>query len=307
MALRRICLLLTSLLAAPLPATDEASLAQAWHELVSKHVDRRGAVSYLGFAAQRQRLTAFLAAHGQLAIESWSETAKKAVYINLYNAFMIEAILRYAQENELSLTSEKFLRLAINRLRVSGGNIWNGDYRVKLAGQQVNLDDIEHNLLRGKARGKLAPLRIKTLDPRIHMAVNCAARSCPKLRAQAYRAANVEQMLEENMRTFVNAGKQLSWDAKRGKLVLNKIILWYYEDFDTHGHKVLGKGGAGDYLRSYLSATDKKTPATSQLAAQLSANLNRRVKFALRFSRAIDFFYRWQINDVRNYAASQLD
>ena len=293
-----VALLLCSLLTTSGQAADEASLAQAWQALLSKHVDQRGAVSYRGFAQQRQQLTAFLAAHSKLAIGKLSETAKKAIYINLYNAFMIECILRYAQDNKLALTSEKFLQIKINKLRVSGGNIWSGDYRINLAGQQVNLDDIEHNLLRGKASGKLAALKVKTLDPRIHMAVNCAALSCPKLRTQAYRAANVEQMLETNMRAFVNAGKQLTWDASRGKVVLNKIILWYYEDFDTHGRKVLGKGGAGDYLRSYLHAD---TPVKQKLATHLSDHLNGRAKLALRFSRAFNFFYRWQINDERNY------
>ena len=298
--MRIACLILISLslLATAGQAADEKNLSRAWQDLLSKHVDQRGAVSYQGFARQRQQLKAFLSAHQQLAIGPLSETAKKAIYINLYNAFMIECILRYAEEKKISLSSPKFLQLKINSLRVSGGNIWNGDYRINLAGQLVNLDDIEHNLLRGKAKGKLAALKVKILDPRIHMAVNCAALSCPRLRAQAYTAANVEQMLEENMRAFVNAGKQLSWDAARGKLVLNKILLWYYEDFDTHGRKVLGKGGAGDYLRSYLAA---KTPAAKQLTKALQDSLNQRAKLALRFSRAINFFYRWQINDKRNY------
>ena len=279
-------------------AAADKNLSSAWQALVSKHVDQRGAVSYQGFARQRQQLKSFLAAHRQLAVGSLSETAKKAVYINLYNAFMIECILRYAEEKKIALTAQKFLQLEINTLRVSGGNIWNGDYRVNLAGQSVNLDDIEHNLLRGKAEGKLAALKVKVLDPRIHVAVNCAALSCPRLRPQAYTAATVEQMLEENMRAFVNAGRQLSWDAARGKVVLNKILLWYYEDFDVHGRKILGKGGAGDYLLSYLSP---KTSAAEQLTSKLRDNLNKRAKLALRFSRAIDFFYRWQINDKRNY------
>ena len=298
--MRVVCVVLACLVAcaAVVHAADEKSLSRTWQVLVSKHVDQRGAVSYQGFARQRQQLKAFLAAHRQLAVGQLSETAKKAIYINLYNAFMIDCILRYAEEKKIALTSQKFLQLEINTLRVSGGNIWKGDYRINLAGQTVNLDDIEHNLLRGKAEGKLATLRAKVLDPRIHMAVNCAALSCPRLRVQAYTAATVEQMLEENMREFVNAGKQLFWDATRGKIVLNKILLWYYEDFDTHGRKALGKNGAGDYLISYLSA---KAAVAKQLIPKLRDNLNKRSKFALRFSRAIEFFYRWQINDVRNY------
>ena len=153
--MRVACIVLACLLAfaAVAHAADEKSLSRAWQALVSKHVDQRGAVSYQGFARQRQQLKAFLAAHQQLAVGQLSETAKKAIYINLYNAFMIDCILRYAEEKKIALTSQKFLQLEINTLRVSGGNIWNGDYRINLAGQPVNLDDIEHNLLRGKGRG----------------------------------------------------------------------------------------------------------------------------------------------------------
>ena len=249
-----------------------SSLNAAWHELVSKHVDVRGAVSYRGFAQTQAQLNAFLTAHRHMQVGKLTENAKKALYINLYNAFMIACILRYAQEKSIDLNGQKFLQLQINSLRVSGGNIWNGTYRINLAGQLVNLDDIEHKLLRGKKPAKLAALQVKQLDPRIHMAVNCAARSCPRLRHQAYTEKNIEQMLDENMRTFVNGGKQLYWDTARRKIVLNKIILWYYEDFDNHGRTVLGKGGAGDYLRSYLSGKsaratrDKSSMPTSTSA-----------------------------------------
>lgn len=291
----RLAALLTILTAAQLVSAappTAASLSTTWHALVSKHVDSRGAVSYRGFAQQRAQLSAYLNAHRQLEVAQLSENAKKAIYINLYNAFMIDCVLRYAQEHKIALTAKKFLQLEINKLRVSGGNIWNGDYRINLAGQMLNLDDIEHGLLRGK--GKLAALQVKQLDPRIHMAVNCAARSCPRLRAQAYTEKNIEQLLDENMREFVNGGKQLYWDKSRAKIVLNKIILWYYEDFDIHGRTVLGKGGAGDYLLRYLSTT------AGQLNQKLKL-LNHRSKLLLRFARAFDFFYVWRINDARNY------
>ena len=274
-----------------------ADMTTVWHDLLSKHVDKRGAVSYLGFAKDRAKLASYLAKHQKLAVGKLSENTKKAVYINLYNAFMISCILRYARENKISLTDKKkFLSLEINAIRVSGGNIWNGDYKVNLAGQMVNLDDIEHGLLRGKTDGKLAQIKVKTLDPRIHMAVNCAAKSCPRLREKAYTENNVEQMLTENVREFVNAGKQLRWLEAQGKVALNKIILWYYEDFDQQ--KGSGGGGAGDYLINYMSAT---TAANTKLVRQLRANLNDRSKLALRFSRAFDFFYVWRINDTRNF------
>ena len=199
---------------------------------------------------------------------------------------MIAAILRYSKENKINISDTKaFLRLRINKLKVKGGNIWNASYKTKLAGHELNLDAIEHGLLRRQDK-KLVTIAVKKLDPRIHMAVNCAAISCPRLRKRAYFAHNVDKMLDENMREFVNAGKQLFF--KGNTLHLNKILLWYYQDFDNDKHR------AGDYLSRYL---DDGTASKA-----LSRLLNKRSKIALRFARGISFFYDWQINDRRNFS-----
>ena len=267
-------------------------LADKWQVLLDRHVGLQGQVSYQGFRKDRQQLLDYLNGHRQLVI-TFDDSAKKALYINLYNAFMIEAILRYCDEKKIDLASGKdFLPLKINRLKVEGGNIWNGSYKVAIAGQLVNLDNIEHDLIRGQASsGELAKLKVKVLDPRIHMAVNCAALSCPRLRKTAYRPATVKKMLEENINNFVNAGNQLQ-SLTDGKIKLNKIILWYYSDFEKQ------TGGAGSYLASFLNS---KTANHQTLAQNLKKNLNNRSKLALRFSRAVNFFYNWQINDLRNY------
>ncbi|MDE3268773.1 MAG: DUF547 domain-containing protein, partial [Pseudomonadota bacterium] len=205
---------------------------------------------------------------------------------NLYNAFMIAAILRYSEEKKIAITdTQAFLNLRINKLRVKGGNIWSGSYKINLAGQDLNLDDIEHGLLRRQDK-RLTALAVKTLDPRIHMAVNCAAMSCPRLRLRAYFAHNLEQMLDENMREFVNAGKQLFFKGE--VLQLNKILYWYYHDFDNDQRR------AGDYLANYLA--DRTTSKTLQQV------LNKRSKIALRFDRKLSFFYDWKINDRRNFS-----
>ena len=279
-------------------APTESSLSAAWHKLVSKHVDARGAVSYHGFASDRKQLTAYLAQHQKLNAARLSENAKKAVYINLHNALVIAAILNYTEGKGISRNDrEKFLRIDIDSLRsVKRWSIW--AYQVNLAGNVVSLGDIAHKFLRGQAEKKLAPFKVKALDPRIHMALNFAARSSMPLRNQAYTEKNIEQMLEENMRAFVNSGKHVYWIAARGKIALNAIVLWHYDDFDVHARRVLGLGGAGDYLVSYMS---KQTAANTEFVRWLKNSLNNRAKIALRFSSVFDIFYYWRINDTRNF------
>ena len=158
--------------------------------------------------------------------------------------------------------------------------------------------DIEHKLLRGRAQGKLAPLKLKKLDPRIHMALSCAAKGSARLRQQAYTAATVERMLEENMREFVNGGKMVYWIAVRGKIALNETVVWHYDDFDRHARHVLGKGGAGDYFVSYMSPA---LAANAEFVRWLKVSLNNRSQVALRHAPIFDVFYVWRINDKRNY------
>jgi hypothetical protein len=40
-------------------------------------------------------------------------------------------------------------------------------------------------------------------DARVHFALNCAARSCPPLRAGAYTAARVSAQLDEQARRYL--------------------------------------------------------------------------------------------------------
>ena len=79
---------------------------------------------------------------------------------------MIYNLLKYAQNSKIDVGSEAFLDIFINKISVSGGNIWNGDYKVNIAGVDVNLDEIEHGLIRGKLLKTKAKWHLKKLDPK---------------------------------------------------------------------------------------------------------------------------------------------
>ena len=86
---------------------------------------------------------------------------------------------------------------------------------VRVGGQGYSLDAIEHGVLRlnarppyrlrrpfaaGDPRRGAAPSR---LDPRIHFALNCGARSCPPIRA--YGAAELDPELERTTSGYMRA------------------------------------------------------------------------------------------------------
>ena len=267
--------------------------ASPWDELLQSYVDDQGGVDYAGLAqpAAHQKLTEFLGWHATLKLESLSEDSRKALYINLYNAMMIASLLRYAQEKGITPGSAEFLALEINAIKVPGGNIWGGDYKTALGPALVNLDEIEHQLLRGKATQEpLAKFKIAKLDPRIHAVVNCAAVSCPKLRNKALTADNLDAMLNTAMADFVNSTYQFNLINDK-TMQANKIVKWYYDDFASHD--VAKKGKAGDYLASFVASDQRKI-------AHLRNHFNDLGTISLNLTSHFDFFYNWLVNDKTN-------
>ena len=71
-----------------------------------------------------------------------------------------------------------------------------GPWQAKLLtieGEKVSLDDIEHRILRPIWK-----------DNRPHYALNCASLGCPNLAPVSYTSANLEQLLEQGARAYIN-------------------------------------------------------------------------------------------------------
>ena len=126
-----------------------------------------------------------------------------AFWLNLYNA------------GALDLAADARDRTDPTVLRVPGGfsRPW-----ATIAGEELSLDAIEHAKLR------------RFQDGRIHGALVCGAASCPTLRFEAYRGADVDAQLDDQMRTFLASGGAIA-DRQRNRLLLSRIFLWFGADF----------------------------------------------------------------------------
>jgi len=154
-------------------------------------------------AAHRSDLDAYLEQLSSVDPDLLSPSEALAYWINLYNAGAQRLALIARQQEKPTV------------LRVK-----DGFFRpfVKVAGEDLSLNDIEH----GKVR------RFK--EPRIHGALNCCSISCPKLRKEPYRGETLDTQLEEQMRRFLDRGG-LVVDRARGRLQLSRIFLWFGGDF----------------------------------------------------------------------------
>lgn len=188
----------------------------AWTALLQRYV-RGGFVDYAGLKKSGQAdFDAYLRAleSGRRNLESWAREQQLAYWINAYNAFTVRLILNHHPLK--SIRSIGLLPGAAFR-----------DAFIPLDGVQgktLSLNDIEHEILRKRFR-----------EPRIHFTIVCASQSCPVLRAEAYRAEDLDSQLDEAARTFTRDSSKNSFDPASRTLRLSSIFTWFRQDFERTG------------------------------------------------------------------------
>jgi hypothetical protein len=194
------------------------------HELftaVLRDHARAGLVDYAALASD-ERLTEYLAsvaATDPAAIDD--ERERLAFWINAYNAFTLQLIL------------EEQPRESIREIERDDQGPWDIPF-IRIRGKLYTLNQIEHQII-----------RTEFSEPRIHMALVCAARSCPPLRTEAYRGRTLEEQLEDNTRRFLADSTQNRYDPESATVSLSEIFSWFAEDF------VAVYGSVEQFIRRY--------------------------------------------------------
>jgi hypothetical protein len=158
---------------------------------------------------------------------------KLAFWLNVYNA---------AVQDTLTDDPDRFSRWRFFRRPL-----------LVVANRELSPDDIEHGLLRrsqtawglgyvpkplpsGFERG----LRVESVDPRIHFALNCGAASCPAI--EAYSAEGIDEELDMAAEAYL-AG-EVEYDPDRNVARVPRLCRWYRGDFG-------GPAGVRRLLRRY--------------------------------------------------------
>ncbi len=205
----------------PVAAAPEAAGFDHRHALLDAvlrtHVSG-GAVAYGALAADRGGLDSYLAGLAAVTpaeLAGFEREQAMAFWINAYNAATLRLILDNGPLASIRDIEEPWDRPTFS-----------------LAGQQVTLNHIEHEILR-----KQYP------DARLHMVLVCAARSCPDLRSSAYVAGKLEEQMDTASREFVGDGERNRFDAGARALHVSRIFEWYGGDFVS---QYAERGGGGD-------------------------------------------------------------
>jgi hypothetical protein len=218
--------------------------------LVTDHPSGINRVRYAEVSSEdKQRLDSYLEDLQSVGVSGLNGSEQKAYWINLYNAATVKVILDHypvTSITKINLSSSLFSR-----------GPWDAKF-LKIEGEEVSLNDIEHRILRPIWK-----------DPRVHYAVNCASMGCPNLQDRAYTAANLEALLEKGAREYVGHPRGVS--LKGNKLTLSSIYDWFQEDFES------SKEGVLRHVRRY---------ARQELADQLES-----------FKGRISYDYDWSLNE----------
>jgi len=203
-------------------------------------VDDRGLVDYAGLRAQEWGLddfVTFLETVDPGAYDRWSQKDQIAFWINAYNGLTLKAIIDHYPIDPPTPN----LSYPKNSIRQIKG-VWDLS-RVNVMGQQMTLGYIETKILRRDFH-----------EPRIHMALVCAALSCPKLRREPYEGARLDAQLDDQARTFLSDPRNLRIDHAGNRVRASEIFKWYADDFLP----APAKPDTGDRERRALAAFASK-------------------------------------------------
>ena len=166
----------------PPSAPDAGSEAlAAWGRVLSTRVDAEGRIDFAGLVRNGADLNAYVAWVAAVSPESRpaafpSTEAKLAYFINAYNALAMYNVVRSGMPLHLPSDKVRFF-------------YWD---KLLIGGRRVSLYDFENDVIR--------PLE----DPRVHFALNCMVRSCPRLPREPFAAERLDSQLEAAAKEFLN-------------------------------------------------------------------------------------------------------
>ncbi len=240
-------------------AAEETIDHSDWQELLDRYLVPRspGAnrFDYAGLQASARdtaKLEQYLSRLQAVDPGEYSRAEQKAYWINLYNALTVQLVAQAYPVKSIRRISESWFRGLFH------AGPW-ADQRVKIAGIDLSLDDIENGILR--------PVYA---DSRIHYGLNCASLGCPDLSPTAFTAANTEELLEAGARSYVNDPRGVHF-VDQDRIVISSIYDWYSPDY----------GGTDEFVIDHLIRY-----ADIPLAERIRA-----------FRGSIGYAYDWNLNE----------
>ena len=187
-----------------------AEARDLWSHVVTRFVDEQGRTNFDAVAADRSALDEFVAYVERVSPATAPELFPRradvlAYHLNAYNALAMRGVI---DEGVTDGFNSFFKRQLFFRWR-----------RVTVGGRSMSLSAYENEVIR--------PLG----EPRVHFALNCMVRSCPRLPQSEFNADELEAQLDAAAREFVNDVRNVRVDAAAREVWLSAIFDFYAQDF----------------------------------------------------------------------------
>lgn len=187
---------------------------EKWDALLKKYVSENGKVNYTGFLNEWGELRSYLfELDNNPPKDDWGRQEKLAFWINAYNAYTIDLILRNFPLNSIKDIKDPWDQ-----------RLW------KIGDKWYTLNQIEHDILR------------KMNEPRIHFSIVCASLSCPDLKSYAYKSSDIETQLTMVTEEFLSDPTKNI--ISENEVQISKIFQWFAKDFKQDGSLI-------DFLNKY--------------------------------------------------------
>ena len=221
-----------------------------WGDLLSKYYDPAKGMDYKGLKANdKKTLDELRRQMAQVDVVALPKNDQLAYWINLYNISIVNVVVEHYPVKSIRDISTDF---------IAHLNVFKKDSVLTRKGP-MSLNDVENDKIRNHF-----------MDPRIHFAINCAAKSCPPIRTEPYVGAKVQEQLDDQARTFLNGPKGVRLEKSGGE-----ARLAYHQD---HGlvqgrlREVGRRPGALHLQRSRprTSASRSRRPATRSTSSSMT-------------------------------------
>jgi hypothetical protein len=190
------------------PSAGPVVAQAAWERVLAKHVDDRGRIDFAGIAAAPGDLESYVSYVGSISPISRPDAFptredKLASYLNAYNALAMYGIVQSGIPESLAKMKLQFF-------------YWN---RFVMGGERISLYELENSIVR------------KMGEPRIHFALNCMVRGCPRLPGEPFEASKLEAQLEQAARLFFSEERNAELRPEVKTVRFNEILRFYTKDF----------------------------------------------------------------------------
>lgn len=189
------------------PSHEEA--LKSWARVLNQFVNEKGEVNFKGLLERRGDLDKYVGYVAQVDPNQNKkvfpdDSALLAHHINAYNALSMYNILDSELPESLSgLKKVKFFYFK----------------KFLIGTKEMSLYTYENEVIR------------KMGEEKVHFALNCMSKGCPRLPKKPFSAKNLSKELEDQARFFFSEERNVQVDEKEKKVLLSEILDFFPEDF----------------------------------------------------------------------------